>query len=59
MPTEMMRAVRCYGFGGQHRFENAAPVPEPAAEEVLVRVNASGICAADRAMYERKRRSSG
>lgn len=46
-----MRAVRCYGFGKQHRFESEIPVPEPGPGELLIKVDASGICAADRAMY--------
>jgi len=48
---DRMRGVRCHGFGGQHRYSNDLPVPVPAPGEVLVRVNASGICAADRAMW--------
>ncbi|MEM9584852.1 MAG: alcohol dehydrogenase catalytic domain-containing protein [Pseudomonadota bacterium] len=47
-----MRAVRCDGFGGQHRFVSNAPIPSPGPGEVLVRVDLSGICAADRAMYD-------
>lgn len=50
MPT--MRAIRCFGFGGQHRLVTDQPVPEPGAGEVLVRVDMSGICAADRAMHD-------
>lgn len=48
---ETMRAIRCHGFGGQHRFHDDVPVPTPGKGEVLVKVNASGICAADRAMW--------
>lgn len=47
-----MKAVRCFGFGRQHRFVADAPVPVPGRGEVLVRVDASGICAADRAMWD-------
>ncbi|NIZ12332.1 alcohol dehydrogenase catalytic domain-containing protein [Phaeobacter sp. HF9A] len=47
-----MKAIRCHGFGGQHQFESAVEVPSPGAGEVLVRVDASGICAADRAMWD-------
>ncbi|SUZ31811.1 Erythritol/L-threitol dehydrogenase [Roseibaca ekhonensis] len=47
-----MRAVRCFGFGGQHRLVRDQPVPDPGPGEVLVRVDLSGICAADRAMYD-------
>lgn len=46
-----MRAIRCHGFGRQHRFEAEVPVPVPGPGDVLVKVNASGICAADRAMW--------
>ncbi|MBB3986725.1 L-iditol 2-dehydrogenase [Sagittula marina] len=46
-----MNAIRCHGFGGQHRFETGLNVPEPGPGEVLVRVDASGVCAADRAMW--------
>lgn len=48
---ETMKAVRCHGFGGQHRLETV-PVPTPGPGEVLVRVDGSGICAADRAMWD-------
>jgi len=48
----LMRAVRCFGFGGQHRLVADQPVPEPGPGEVLVRVDLSGICAADRAMHD-------
>ena len=51
MAERTMKAVRCHGFGGQHRLERVA-IPEPGAGEVLVRVDASGICAADRAMWD-------
>ena len=53
MPTlpKTMRAIRCHGFGGQHKFHNDVPVPNPGPGQVLVKVNASGICAADRAMW--------
>ena len=51
MTGQTMRAVRCHGFGGRHRLETVA-VPEPGPGEVLVRVDASGICAADRAMWD-------
>ncbi|WP_299547354.1 alcohol dehydrogenase catalytic domain-containing protein [uncultured Tateyamaria sp.] len=51
MASKTMKAVRCHGFGGQHKLE-AMPVPEPGPGEVLVRVDASGICAADRAMWD-------
>lgn len=47
-----MKAVRCYGFGGQHRLETGIAVPEPGPGELLVRVDGSGICAADRAMWD-------
>jgi threonine dehydrogenase-like Zn-dependent dehydrogenase len=47
-----MKAVRCYGFGDQHRFEGAVAIPAPRLGEVLVRVDGSGICAADRAMWD-------
>lgn len=47
-----MRAVRCHGFGGKHRLERDRPIPRPGRGEVLVRVDASGICAADRAMWD-------
>jgi threonine dehydrogenase-like Zn-dependent dehydrogenase len=46
-----MRAIRCHGYGRQHRFEADVPVPSPGPGEVLIKVNASGICAADRAMW--------
>ncbi len=50
--TQMMKAVRCEGFGGKHRLVRDHPVPRPGAGEVLVRVDGSGICAADRAMWD-------
>lgn len=50
--SERMKAVRCYGFGGNHRFVTDQPVPLPGPGEVLVRVDATGICAADRAMWD-------
>lgn len=49
-----MRAIVCEGFGHRHRFEAAYPMPTAGPGEVLVRVDAAGICAADRAMYEDK-----
>ncbi|MEO0914112.1 MAG: alcohol dehydrogenase catalytic domain-containing protein, partial [Pseudomonadota bacterium] len=51
MSQSTMRAVRCHGFGGRHRLEEVL-VPTPTVGEVLVRVHASGICAADRAMWD-------
>lgn len=51
MPSQTMKAVRCHGFGGRHRLEEV-DTPRPGAGEVLVRVDASGICAADRAMWD-------
>ncbi len=51
MPKSTMTAVRCYGFGRRHKLETV-PTPTPGAGEVLVRVDASGICAADRAMWD-------
>ena len=50
MPKNM-RAIRCHGFGGRHQFHDDIPIPNAGQYEVLVRVNVSGICAADRAMY--------
>ena len=47
-----MRAIRCHGFGGRHRLETGVRVPDPGPGEVLVRVDAAGICAADRAMWD-------
>ncbi|WP_299151761.1 alcohol dehydrogenase catalytic domain-containing protein [uncultured Tateyamaria sp.] len=47
-----MKAVRCEGFGGRHRLVSDQPFPQPGPGEVLVRVDASGICAADRAMWD-------
>ena len=47
-----MRAIKCLGFGHQHRLETDIAIPKPRAGEVLVRVDASGICAADRAMWD-------
>jgi erythritol/L-threitol dehydrogenase len=52
MRTTTMRAVRCHGFGRQHRLTTDMPIPEPGPGELLVRVDASGVCAADRAMWE-------
>lgn len=52
MSEQTMRAVRCFGFGGQHRLIADHPVPEPGPGEVLVRVDLAGVCAADRAMYD-------
>ena len=52
MGKAMMKAVRCFGFGRQHRLVEDMPVPVPGPGEVLVRVDASGICAADRAMWD-------
>ena len=51
MIPDTMRGIRCHGFGGQHRFHDDLPVPQPQAGEVLVKIDASGICAADRAMW--------
>ena len=51
MSRSRMKAVRCHGFGGQHRLEEVA-LPSPGTGEVLVRVDASGVCAADRAMWD-------
>lgn len=48
---ETMRAIRCHGFGRRHRFHDDVPIPTVGSQEILVRVNASGICAADKAMY--------
>ena len=45
-----MRAIRCHGYGGRHALERV-PIPRPGPGELLVRVDASGICAADRAMW--------
>ena len=50
--TETMTAVRCHGFGAQHRLETGLSVPSPRPGEILVRVDGSGICAADRAMWD-------
>lgn len=47
-----MKAVRCFGFGEQHRLERQMSVPLPAVGEILVRVDGSGICAEDRAMWD-------
>lgn len=52
MHPKKMRAVRCFGFGGKHKFVTDQPIPRPGPGEVLVRVNLSGICAADRAMHD-------
>jgi len=51
MAENTMKAVVCYGFGKQHKFEQAVPIPEVGPGEVLIKVDASGICAADRSMY--------
>ena len=50
--AKTMKGVRCHGFGGLHRFEADLPVPVAGPGEVLVRVDGSGICAADRAMWD-------
>lgn len=42
---DTMRAVRCYG-PGDYRLETL-PVPEPGADEILVQVEACGVCASD------------
>lgn len=47
-----MAAVRCFGFGGRHRLVADINIPQPGPGEVLVRVDGSGICAADRAMWD-------
>ena len=47
-----MKAVRCFGFNRQHRLVRDMAVPRPGPGELLVRVDASGICAADRAMWD-------
>lgn len=52
MSDSTMKAVRCRGFGGQHVFEPNQKIPMPQAGEILVRVDGSGICAADRAMWD-------
>lgn len=52
MDTGTMRAVRCHGFGGRHRLHAGIAIPEPGPGDVLVRVDGSGICAADRAMWD-------
>jgi L-iditol 2-dehydrogenase len=52
MSVKTMRAVRCEGFGGQHRMVRDMPVPDPGPGELLVRVDMAGICAADRAMHD-------
>ncbi len=49
---KVMRGIRCHGFGRQHRFHTDLPVPQPGPGEALVKVDASGICAADRAMWK-------
>lgn len=51
MATSSMKAIVCYGFGKQHKFETAVPIPVVGPGEILVKVDMSGICAADRAMY--------
>lgn len=48
---QTMQAIRCHGFGRQHTFHDYVPVPQPGPGEVLIKVDASGICAADRAMW--------
>ena len=50
--TRTMTAVRCHGFGAQHRLESGLAMPKPGRGEILVRVDGSGICAADRAMWD-------
>lgn len=52
MEQSKMKTVRCEGFGGKHKFVSDMPVPQPGPGEVLVRVDGSGICAADRAMWD-------
>jgi 2-desacetyl-2-hydroxyethyl bacteriochlorophyllide A dehydrogenase len=49
--SRQMRAIRCHGFGQQHRFHTDTPIAEPGPGEVLVKIDMSGICAADRAMW--------
>jgi L-iditol 2-dehydrogenase len=51
MAENTMKAIVCHGFGKQHRFEQAVPIPKVGPGEALVKVDAAGICAADRAMY--------
>ena len=51
MIPKTMRGIKCHGFGWQHRFHDDLSVPKPREGEVLVKVCASGICAADRAMW--------
>lgn len=51
MIPDSMCGIRCHGFGRQHKFHTDLPVPKPGPGEVLVKVDASGICAADRAMW--------
>ncbi|MEO1056476.1 MAG: alcohol dehydrogenase catalytic domain-containing protein [Actinomycetota bacterium] len=51
MKQSTMRAVICHGYGRQHRFDPAVPIPAIGPGEVLVRVDAAGVCAADRMMY--------
>jgi NADPH:quinone reductase-like Zn-dependent oxidoreductase len=48
MPTNTMKAIRLYEFGGPEvlRYEDV-PIPELKAGEVLVRVHAVGINPAD------------
>ncbi len=52
MTQDSMRAVRCFGFGRQHRLVSDQPVPAPGPGEVLARVDLAGVCAADRAMHD-------
>lgn len=51
MVGSTMSAVVCHGYGHQHRLDPAVPLPAVGAGEVLVRVDAAGVCAADRMMY--------
>jgi L-iditol 2-dehydrogenase len=47
-----MKAIRCHGFGRKHCLETEIDIPPPGPGEVLVKADASGICAADRAMWD-------